>query len=171
MRSAKLALRDRTSRDLSKLAQLLSIEESSLWQMAFCEHKSDKVARIEFFGRSLPTYNLYKQKSKVCPCCLAEKPYCRKIWNLIPLTVCPIHHCLLLDICPQCDRKIRWDRNSVNDCKYCQLDWRSIQPEILQLKDTIPSHLLFAAFDLEQLGQAELQLIGNQHPRYKPIQN
>ena len=112
---------DRTSRDLSKLAQLLSIEESSLWKMAFCEHKSSKIARIEFFGRSLPTYNLYKQKAKVCPCCLAEKPYCRKIWNLIPLTVCPIHRCLLLDICPQCDLSIRWDRNSVNECKYCEL--------------------------------------------------
>ena len=59
---------------------------------------------------------------------------------------------------------IRWDRNSVNECKYCELDWRSIQPENLELKDTIPSHLLFAACGLEQLGQAELQLIGDQNP-------
>ncbi len=164
MRSAKLALRDRTTRDFSKLARLLSIEESVLWKMAFREYKSNKVARVKFFGRSLPTYNLSKLKAKVCPCCLAEKPYCRKIWNLIPLTVCPIHHCLLLDVCPQCDRNIRWNRNSVNECKYCQLDWCSIQPEILQLPDTIPSHLLFAACGLEKLGKAELQLIGEQHP-------
>ncbi len=155
---------DRDSRDLSKLAQLLSIDESTLWKMAFCDRKSSKLVRVEFFGRSLPTYNLSKQKAKVCPCCLAEKPYCRKIWNLIPLTVCPIHHCLLLDICPQCDRQIRWDRNSVNECKYCELDWRSIQPESLELKDTIPSHLLFAACGLEQLGRAELRLIGDQNP-------
>lgn len=155
---------DRSTRDFSKLARLLSIEEFRLWKMAFREHKSNKVARVKFFGRSLPTYNLSKLKAKVCPLCLAEKSYCRKIWNLIPLTVCPIHHCLLLDICPQCDRPIRWDRNSVNECKYCELDWRDIKPEVLELPETIPSHLLSAACGLEQLGKAELQLIGVQHP-------
>ena len=143
---------------------MLSIEESVLWKMAFREYKSNKVARVKFFGRFLPTYNLSKLKAKVCPCCLAEKSYCRKIWNLIPFTVCPIHHCLLIDICPECDRPIRWDRNSVNECKYCQLDWRSIEPEILKLPETIPSYLLFAACGLKILGDAELQIIGKEHP-------
>ncbi len=155
---------DRTTKDFLKLARLLSVEESTLWKMAFCEYKSNKVARVKFFGRSLPTYNLCKLKAKVCPLCLAEKSYCRKIWNLIPLTVCPVHHCLLLDICPQCDRPIRWDRNSVNECKYCELDWRDIHSEILELTDTIPSHLLSAACGLGELGKAELQLISDRHP-------
>ena len=155
---------DRSTQDFSKLAQLLSVEESTLWKMAFREHKSSKVARVNFFDRSLPTYNLSKLKAKVCPCCLAEKSYCRKIWNLIPLTVCPIHHCLLVDICPQCDRPIRWDRNSVNECKYCELDWRDIKSEILELPQTIPSHLLFTACGLGKLGEAELQIIGKCHP-------
>ena len=155
---------DRTTQDFSKLAQLLSIEESVLWKMAFREYKSNKVVRVKFFGRSLPTYNLSKLKAKVCPCCLAEKPYCRKIWNLIPLTVCPTHHCLLVDICPQCDRPIRWDRNSVNECKYCELDWRDIQSEVLELPNTIPSHLLFASCSIKKLGKDELQLIGDCHP-------
>ena len=104
---------ERTTCNLSQLAQLLSIDESTLWKMAFGDSKSSKLVTVEFFGRPLPTYNLYKQSSKVCAYCLADKPYCRKIWNLIPLTVCTIHHCLLLDICPQCDRTIRWERNSV----------------------------------------------------------
>lgn len=155
---------DRTTRDLSQLAQLLSIDESTLWKMAFCDSKSSKLVTVEFFGRPLPTYNLSKQTAKVCPYCLAEKPYCRKIWNLIPLTVCPIHHCLLVDICPQCDRPIRWDRNSVNECKYCELDWRDVRSEILELTDTIPSHLLSTACGLEQLGKAELQLISDRNP-------
>ena len=155
---------DRTTQDFSKLAQLLSIEESTLWKMAFREYKSSKVARVKFFGRSLPTYNLSKLKAKVCSCCLAEKSYSRKIWNLIPLTVCPIHHCLLVDICPQCDRPIRWDRSAVNECKYCELDWRDIRSEILELQDTIPSHLLSVACGVEKLGKAELKLIGDCHP-------
>jgi hypothetical protein len=155
---------DRSTQDFSKLAQLLSVEESTLWKMAFREYKSNKVARVKFFGRSLPTYNLSKLTAKVCPCCMAEKTYCRKIWNLIPLTVCPIHHCLLLDACPQCDRPIRWDRNSVNECKYCELDWRDVRSEILELTDTIPSHLLSTACGLEQLGKAELQLISDRNP-------
>ncbi len=155
---------DRTTQDFSKLARLLSVEESTLWKMAFREYKSSKVARVKFFGRSLPTYNLSKLKAKICPCCLAEKSYCRKIWNLIPLTVCPIHHCLLVDVCPQCDRPIRWDRNSVNECKYCKLDWCDIRSKILELPKTIPSHLLFAACGLGKLRKAELQLIGDCHP-------
>ena len=155
---------DRTTQDFSKLAQLLSIEESKLWRMAFREYKSNKVARVKFFGRSLPTYNLYKLKAKVCPFCLAEKSYCRKIWNLIPVTVCPIHHCLLVDICPQCDRPIRWDRSAVNKCKYCELDWRDIRSEVLELPKTITSHLLYAACGLGEIGKAELQLIGDCHP-------
>ena len=155
---------DRTTQDFSKLTQLLSIEESVLWKMAFREYKSNKVARVKFFGRSLPTYNLSKLKAKVCPCCLAEKPYCRKIWNLIPLTVCPTHHCLLVDVCPQCDRPIRWDRNSVNKCKYCELDWRDIRSEVLQLPNTIPSHLLFASCGIKKLEKDKLQLIRDCHP-------
>ena len=155
---------DRTTQDFAKLARLLSIEESTLWKMAFREYKSNKVARVKFFGRSLPTYNLSKLRAKVCPCCLKEKSYCRKIWNLIPLTVCPVHHCLLVDICPQCDRPIRWDRSAVNECKYCELDWRDIRSEILELSKTIPSHLLFAACGLGKLGEAELQLIRDCHP-------
>ncbi len=156
---------DRTTRDLSKLAKLLATDESTLWKMAFGGgHKPKELLSIEFFGRSIATYNFQKQSAKVCPCCLEKEAYCRKIWNLVSLTVCPIHNCLLLDACPQCGRTIRWDRNSVNECKYCQLDWRSIQPEIRKLQDTIPFHIIFAACGLKPLGQAELELIGAQHP-------
>lgn len=39
-----------------------------------------------------------------CPACLArdETPYFRKQWRLAFSTVCTIHECLLLDICPRC---------------------------------------------------------------------
>ena len=125
-----------SGRDLLNLSykeyQQWAEEESQLWTMAFSSHQSSELVRIKFFGRSLPTYNLHKQRAKICPCCLELDSYCRKLWNLIPLTACPIHHCLLVDICPQRDRQIRWDRNSVTHCKYCKLDWRSIQPEILR---------------------------------------
>lgn len=70
---------DRTTRDLSQLALLFSIEESKLWTMAFCGHKPSELIRVELFGRSLPTYNLQKQRAKVCPCCLVAEPYCRKL--------------------------------------------------------------------------------------------
>jgi hypothetical protein len=46
---------DRTTRDLSQLAQLLSIDKSTLWKMDFCDSKSSKLVTVEFFGRPLPT--------------------------------------------------------------------------------------------------------------------
>lgn len=42
------------------------------------------------------------QGTRVCPRCLAEDGVRRLWWRLSLAAVCPIHHCLLLDVCPDC---------------------------------------------------------------------
>lgn len=44
--------------------------------------------------------------TKVCPLCLDEANYFRKIWDVNIVTSCPIHGCLLLDRCFNCNEKI-----------------------------------------------------------------
>jgi TniQ len=84
---------------------------------------SDRVHSYEFFGIPLPQYVIQPRSVKICPECLRESPYCRRIWELSLVTVCPNHLCLLVDECPRCKKRIPDLRNSVCVCS-CEFDWR-----------------------------------------------
>ncbi|MDH6374319.1 hypothetical protein M2444_006169 [Paenibacillus sp. PastF-3] len=45
-----------------------------------------------------------KNKIKVCPKCLHENGYHKKIWGISLVTICPIHNCLLIDTCFKCKK-------------------------------------------------------------------
>ncbi|MCA1633208.1 MAG: TniQ family protein [Acidobacteria bacterium] len=77
----------------------------------------------EFFGIPLHQYVIRPRSVKICSECLRESPYCRRIWEMSLVTVCPNHLCLLLDECPRCKKRIHCLRNSVCVCS-CDFDWR-----------------------------------------------
>jgi TniQ len=52
---------------------------------------------INFIRYSLP---------KVCPACLKQYGYCQYIWDLLPVTACPVHKAILIDKCTRCQRCI-----------------------------------------------------------------
>ncbi|HRH40123.1 MAG TPA: TniQ family protein [Pyrinomonadaceae bacterium] len=81
--------------------------------------------------------------SRFCPACLREVNYYKNYWDLISINVCPIHLVVLVDACPKCHQKIRWNRNKVSTCpcgydlqfytgervsekeaRYCQKIWK-----------------------------------------------
>lgn len=68
---------------------------------------------------------------KVCPACLREESWCRKVWDVLPFTVCPLHRVVLIDSCPHCDRPLSWARKSVSVCR-CGYDWRRISPPVVE---------------------------------------
>jgi TniQ len=76
-----------------------------------------------FFGLPVPKYCLRVESPKLCPVCLAESPYFRRVWDLAAVTVCPIHRVMLIDECPQCSRRIGWRRRKVCACR-CEFDFR-----------------------------------------------
>lgn len=78
-----------------------------------------------FFNRSI----IRPHCPKVCVQCLAESGYCRRIWDCSLVTVCPIHECLLVDICPKCKRRVRPIRNRLSVCA-CGCDWTELQPDL-----------------------------------------
>jgi hypothetical protein len=61
--------------------------------------------------------------AQLCPLCLAEDAYCDRLWDELAVTVCPRHHVALLDRCPTCRQRIRWQRGRVSGCR-CGTDWR-----------------------------------------------
>jgi hypothetical protein len=67
---------------------------------------------------------------KVCPSCLREEGWCRKAWDVLPFTVCPLHRIVLVDFCPHCTHPISWTRASISVCR-CGYDWRRIRPSLI----------------------------------------
>src|SRR6185369_3103355 len=75
------------------------------------------------FGALVPRYFIRPLRPKVCPNCLQDSAYVRKIWDLAIITVCPVHRCLLLDVCPNCEKSIPWVRARISCCR-CDFDLR-----------------------------------------------
>jgi hypothetical protein len=79
-----------------------------------------------FYGFPVPASSIRFGDPKVCPACLSESLYCRRIWDLCAVTVCSRHKCLLMDQCPNCMEPISWLRNRVSVCR-CEFDWREAE--------------------------------------------
>lgn len=107
--------------------------------------KSRLMGDYDAFGNSLPLYTIRIQNPKLCPLCLREQPYIRKVWDLGMVTACPIHSCLLLGGCPSCGKPFSWFRKRVCECVRCGLDWRKVEPS------TVPAHELAVSWNFHRL--------------------
>jgi transposase len=74
-----------------------------------------------------------------CPLCLATgEPYYRRVWRLVPITICTKHRVQLLDRCPKCSSPISFQKATYNGvhfppsdrvtfCYSCQSDLRKFR--------------------------------------------
>src|SRR5262245_13966491 len=92
-----------------------------------------------------PVSSLRFKRPMVCSGCLRENSYCRKFWDLPVVTVCPRHHSLLLDSCPDCRDRITWNRKSVSRC-HCGCDWRETRSTELPLTQRRAIRLLMRLY-------------------------
>ena len=110
---------------LAPLSQLCGVETARLaillYQSAWQPKR--RIGDCQVFNSAVPQYMIRLRYPKICPTCLNESAYARKIWDLAPVTACPIHKCLLLDECPGCMKRISWARHSISSCP-CGYDWR-----------------------------------------------
>lgn len=123
--------------DLVPLACLSGRSTTELQSLSYpsVDGSGAKYATRHFFGLPVPPYVIRVWDPKICPACLEESGYCRRIWDLTPVTVCPTHRCILVDRCPKCKRQIGWVRNSVSRCPHpCGYYWSDSQ---LQMVDDI----------------------------------
>ena len=77
-----------------------------------------------------PDYLVRWKTPKICPLCLREETWCRKAWDVLPFTVCPLHRIVLVDFCPHCTHPISWTRASINVCR-CGYDWRRVSRPVI----------------------------------------
>lgn len=96
-----------------------------------CEMTGLSQIELESLREPLAPDCLMRWKApKVCPSCLREENWCRKAWDVLPFTVCPLHRIVLVDSCPHCEHPISWARASISVCR-CGYDWRRIQPPLI----------------------------------------
>ena len=84
---------------------------------------------------------------KICPECLLQFGYCRRLWDCSLVTACPLHECLLLDSCPKCRRRIKSVRKNLSICS-CGCDWREIDPQFLSVRELAVSRRIYQLCDL-----------------------
>lgn len=112
------------SKRLSGLAQLAAISLIELIKLTYNRVRgTDGLPLHYFFGQPVSQDLIRANRPKICPDCLSELSYCRRVWEFSAITICPTHRRLLIDECPKCKRRISWSRKTVTVCS-CKFDWR-----------------------------------------------
>lgn len=72
---------------------------------------------LRSFGQiKVPSSALNLSKPRVCPECIAECQYARRLWDLKTYAACHLHGCVLMDRCPTCERSLTWTRSRIDRC-------------------------------------------------------
>lgn len=109
---------------LPGLAALTSVKPTRLDRLAY---KTSELhpGKLLFFGQPVRKRSISPEQVKVCPECLKENLYVRRIWDFSLVTACPIHRRLMLDECPRCHQCIPALRSRIAICA-CNYDWREV---------------------------------------------
>lgn len=111
---------------LRRLSELSDVDRQKLEKLHFEFPGSSfkkLVDKSQSFGQPHWEKFVKTEFPKICPACLAENKYCRKMWELSFITTCPHHNYLLIDSCQNCEARIKWARPSVSSCR-CGFDFR-----------------------------------------------
>ncbi|MBT2685429.1 TniQ family protein [Bacillus sp. ISL-37] len=103
---------------LNVLSKITSLSINNLKNLCFW---------VDNGNNSLSNVFIHSHICKICPICLKEKGYYENFWELIFITVCPEHNCLLIAKCPNCNKNINWDRSDLFTCR-CSFDLRKCIP-------------------------------------------
>lgn len=128
-----------------RLSEVLNVPIYVLQDIACLRgSKGTLLNAYNLFGHKINKYSLRLTAPKICPGCLRDGKYTRKIWDLAAFTCCPQHRSLLIDRCPNCNKKISWNRNRVSICS-CGQDWQDIVlPKVTEAEVTLSLLILQA---------------------------
>src|ERR1043166_7508768 len=94
-----------------KLLQLSELTNVNTPQLLEITHQRETAKRhrhvdCKFFDLLVPRSAIQIRPARICPACLRDDGYVRRIWELNIVTTCPRHKCLLIDECPGCHRRL-----------------------------------------------------------------
>ena len=134
---AEVKVNNRTQRTLyteqrwRNLSKVVNLDIPTLQDMAcLLGIEETPPNAYNMFGHRVFKYSVRTGEPKICPGCLRENNYIRKIWDLAAFTCCPKHKVLLMEKCQRCGQKISWKRHKVSVCE-CGQDWKDVEmPEV-----------------------------------------
>lgn len=159
--------------DLSKLCILTNSDEQHLLSLTFFNQLGKYANEDEPILRHISSFGTCSTAfCQVCPQCLSEQPYHRKLWEIRSVTTCPAHHCRLISKCPECHRFISPIRKFVTHCK-CKFDYRECKitkvPEYETKLALILNEKLFNKQVINTLLSADIQELSFRHFLYLHI--
>jgi hypothetical protein len=107
--------RELSQNDLNYIAILLWINKNDMKKNMLLTLDSTD-GYYQFFDAKAHISSISTQKAKVCPQCLREEEYYRKIWHHINVSACPYHGCLLIEKCFNCGKAISWKSANILKC-------------------------------------------------------
>lgn len=117
-----------------------------------------------FYGAPVHKYLFCPQRGRLCPDCLRESGYCRRLWDLALVTACPRHGRLLLERCPACRQGVQITRGRVRYCR-CGYDYATADTR------TVPRDELALARDIGSLCDNGSSLDGAERERGKSLRD
>jgi len=105
--------------------------------------------------------------AQFCPRCLKIAPYHRATWIPTTVTICLEHHCLLVNKCPRCKKRISIQEIVRRQCRACLADlseasYRSVKDDTLGVLSQQTIQAWLAGADItESPGECSLP---SQHP-------
>lgn len=69
-----------------------------------------------------------------CPVCIRSRPYLDARWSIRLYCICPYHHNLLMDACPECETVLSAGQVLSGHCQHCG---QSLTEKVVEASDTI----------------------------------
>jgi phage antirepressor YoqD-like protein len=133
---------------LSKLQELSQIEESKLYDLSFYSLAGKYGNKDEDLKilKCISTYVFCSLKfSQVCPFCLRDGHYHRKLWEIRMVTICHLHQCKLVSTCPKCKNYLSPLRRFVTYCD-CGFDLQKCSVEHVNSQDILLSAYIYERY-------------------------
>ncbi|MEB8432594.1 TniQ family protein [Cocleimonas sp. KMM 6892] len=79
-----------------------------------------KRSNVAFMKVVIPWKMLRLKAPAICPKCISESHYQKRIWDFKLITTCSKHSVKLINSCPSCKKVIGWNRKKISfcDCSY-----------------------------------------------------
>ena len=145
---------------LTKLSQITNLPEKKLESLRYGLNKQ-KQSTIH--NHKIANEHLRLDYPRICPLCLETNNLARAVWDIPAMTVCPEHHTLLFDHCPDCDTRLRWNRPGVHLCHYCKCDFRDYTSGKVLLEEYRLSRLIYQLCMNEPVSTRKIPEVLNNH--------
>lgn len=147
--------------DLSLLSNLTGVDPTELLDLQYKQVEAQRtIRRYLFYGWAVPQPTLHMYHPKICPGCLGVSSHVHKIWDFVLVTACPIHKCLLIDVCPNCHNHISWVRSGISHCR-CNYDWRDYSPATVEDPEIEISYQIYRLCNLLGGSSSSIKLSRN----------